>query len=74
MAPYTGPGAPKVPPPASNEYFLETLIPTYLSFDVDGRVMRMDSFSKVIAPGTRVGWITASEQIIERFVRSNENS
>lgn len=74
MQPYTGPDSPSVPPPASNEAFLKTLVPTYLSLDVDGRVMRMDSFSKVIAPGTRVGWVTASEQIIERIVRANESS
>ncbi|CZT02963.1 hypothetical protein WAI453_012188 [Rhynchosporium graminicola] len=74
MQPYTGPDSPAVPPPASNEEFLESLVPTYLSLDVDGRVMRMDSFSKVIAPGTRVGWITASEQIVERFTRANECS
>jgi aromatic amino acid aminotransferase I len=74
MQPYTGPDAPTVPPPANNEAFLKALIPTYLSMDVDGRVMRMDSFSKVIAPGTRVGWITASGQIVERFVRHNECS
>jgi aromatic amino acid aminotransferase I len=74
MQPYTGPDAAPVPPPANNEAFLKALIPTYLSMDVDGRVMRMDSFSKVIAPGTRVGWITASEQIVERFVRHNECS
>jgi aromatic amino acid aminotransferase I len=74
MQPYTGSNAPDVPPPANNEEFLKALIPTYLSMDVDGRVMRMDSFSKVIAPGTRVGWITASEQIVERFIRHNECS
>ena len=74
MQPYAGTDAPGVPPPANNEEFLKALIPTYLSMDIDGRVMRMDSFSKVIAPGTRVGWITASEQIIERFVRHNECS
>ncbi|KAJ5032831.1 uncharacterized protein L3040_009422 [Drepanopeziza brunnea f. sp. 'multigermtubi'] len=74
MQPYTGPDAPAVPPPASNEEFLSSLVPTYLSLDTDGRVMRMDSFSKVIAPGTRVGWITASEQIVERYVRANESS
>ncbi len=72
MQPYTGPNAPVIPPPSSNEEFLCSLVPTFLSMDVDGRVMRMDSFSKVIAPGTRLGWITASEQIIERFVRANE--
>jgi aromatic amino acid aminotransferase I len=74
MQPYTGAGAPPVPPPANHEEFLKALAPTYLSIDVDGRVMRMDSFSKVIAPGTRVGWITASEQIVERFIRHNETS
>jgi aromatic amino acid aminotransferase I len=74
MQPYTGPNAPSVPPPVDNEAFLKELIPTYLSMDTDGRVMRMDSFSKVIAPGTRVGWITASEQVVERFIRHNECS
>ncbi len=74
MQPYTGPDAAPVPPPANNEAFLKSLVPTFLSMDVDGRVMRMDSFSKVVAPGTRVGWVTAPEQIIERFVRHNECS
>ncbi|KAG9242981.1 aromatic amino acid aminotransferas-like protein [Calycina marina] len=74
MQPYTDPNAPGLPLPKTNEEFLKTLIPTYLSMDTDGRVMRMDSFSKVISPGSRIGWITASEQIIERFVRHNECS
>ncbi|KAK3300297.1 pyridoxal phosphate-dependent transferase [Chaetomium fimeti] len=63
---------PGTEPPASVEAFLEGLIPTYLSMDVDGRVMRMDSFSKVVVPGSRMGWITASEQIVERFIRHAE--
>jgi aromatic amino acid aminotransferase I len=50
-----------------HETFLKSLIPSFLSMDVDGRVMRMDSFSKVIAPGSRIGWITCSEQLIERY-------
>ena len=74
MQPYTGPDAPDVPPPASHEEFISALVPSLLSLDVDGRVMRLDSFSKVIAPGTRVGWITASEQIVERFIRHTEVS
>jgi len=74
MQPYTGANAPDVPPPTSSEDFLQSLVPTLLSMDVDGRVMRMDSFSKVIAPGMRTGWITASEQIVERFTRANETS
>ncbi|KAF2858755.1 PLP-dependent transferase [Piedraia hortae CBS 480.64] len=55
--------------PKTHEEFLDSLVPSYLSLDVDGRVMRMDSFSKVIAPGSRVGWITASEQICQRYMR-----
>lgn len=72
MQPYTGRDAPDVPPPASVEEFLESLIPSLLSIDVDGRVMRMDSFSKVVVPGSRFGWITASEQIVERYIRHAE--
>ncbi|KAI1264123.1 aromatic amino acid aminotransferase-like protein [Xylariaceae sp. FL1019] len=58
----------------STEGFLKSLIPTMLSIDVDGRVLRMDSFSKVIFPGSRAGWVTASEQIIERYIRHAECS
>ncbi|KAF2675222.1 PLP-dependent transferase [Microthyrium microscopicum] len=52
---------------SSHADFLAGLIPSFLSMDVQGRVMRMDSFSKVIAPGSRVGWVTGSEQIMERY-------
>ena len=74
MQPYTGPSAPEVPPPANRESFLRSLTPSLLSMDIDGRVMRIDSFSKVVAPGSRVGWITASAQIVERFMRHSEVS
>ena len=74
MQPYTGPSAPDVPPPASHDEFIAALVPSLLSMDTDGRVMRLDSFAKVIAPGLRSGWITASEQIVERFIRASEVS
>ncbi|KAG1779075.1 pyridoxal phosphate-dependent transferase [Suillus placidus] len=41
--------------------FRSTLIPTFLSMDVDGRVLRIDTFSKVLAPGMRLGWITSNK-------------
>ena len=74
MQPYTGPNAPDVPPPATHDDFIKALVPSLLSLDTDGRVMRLDSFSKVIAPGLRLGWITASEEIVERFIRHSETS
>lgn len=46
---------------------LDMIVPSYLSMDTDGRVVRMDSFSKVVSPGVRLGWITAPQQIIEQY-------
>ncbi|KAI0102949.1 aromatic amino acid aminotransferase-like protein [Nemania sp. FL0031] len=68
------PGAVDVSASQSTESFLQSLIPTMLSIDVDGRVLRMDSFSKVVVPGSRMGWVTASEQVIQRYIRHNECS
>lgn len=72
MQPYTGRNQPDAPQPATVDDFVSSLIPSLLSMDVDGRVMRMDSFSKVLVPGSRHGWITASEQIVERYQRHAE--
>ncbi|KAL7424021.1 hypothetical protein Q5752_001606 [Cryptotrichosporon argae] len=55
-----------------NEAFLKALPPTYLKFDTDGRVIRMDTFSKTSCPGSRVGWITSSPIFIERLTRIAE--
>ena len=52
----------------------KNLIPSYLHIDTDGRVFRMDSFSKIICPGSRMGWVTASEQMVQRLVRTHETS
>ncbi|KAH6051672.1 hypothetical protein HBI54_039590 [Parastagonospora nodorum] len=69
MQPYTGPNAPVVPPPSSHDEFLNSLVPSYLSMDVDGRVMRLDSFSKVVSPGARIGWVTACTEIVEKYTK-----
>ncbi|EXJ86944.1 aromatic amino acid aminotransferase I [Capronia epimyces CBS 606.96] len=54
--------------------FLANLVPSYLSLDKSGRVLRLDSFSKIVAPGSRCGWVTGQPQIIERFIRHSEVS
>lgn len=59
---------------SSGYKFLDSLVPSYLSIDVDGRVVRLDTFSKTIAPGSRLGWITAQPAIIERIARITETS
>ncbi|KAM0255532.1 hypothetical protein ACHAQJ_005679 [Trichoderma viride] len=62
------------PPKLSVGQFLASIPTSFLSIDTDGRVMRIDSFSHIIVPGARMGWVTASEQIIERFIRHAETA
>ena len=54
--------------------FLDSLVPSYLNIDYDGRVIRLDTFSKTCAPGCRLGWITAQPAIVERILRITETS
>lgn len=54
--------------------FIDALVPSYLNLSTTGNVIRIDSFSKIIAPGSRCGWITAPAELVERFVRASETS
>ncbi|XP_076472324.1 kynurenine/alpha-aminoadipate aminotransferase, mitochondrial-like isoform X2 [Babylonia areolata] len=52
-------------------YFLDfttPLIPSLLSMDVDGRVVRLDSFSKVIAPGLRTGVVSGPRPLLHKML------
>ncbi|KAI0672561.1 L-tyrosine:2-oxoglutarate aminotransferase [Trametes maxima] len=51
-------------PGASND-FARSL----LSMDTDGRVIRIDSFSKIMAPGMRLGWITSTPAFYDYLVK-----
>ena len=64
MAPYTG--RPTAPSEMSNIELLESLTPSFMSLDVDGRVLRMDSLSKIVAPGLRLAWLSGPRQLVER--------
>ncbi|KAI0129342.1 aromatic amino acid aminotransferase [Hypoxylon sp. NC0597] len=52
--------------------FIDSLAPSFLNVDVDGRVVRLDTFSKTVAPGCRMGWITSSPENCERLLRVSE--
>ncbi|ODN02595.1 Kynurenine/alpha-aminoadipate aminotransferase, mitochondrial [Orchesella cincta] len=45
-------------------HFLQEDPTTFLSMDVDGRVIRFDSFSKVLSSGIRVGFATGPKNLI----------
>lgn len=54
--------------------FLDSLVPSYISIDIDGRVIRLDTFSKCVAPGARLGWITAQPAFVDTILRITECS
>lgn len=49
-------------------------MPSFLSMDIDGRVLRTDSFSKIMMPGMRLGWITSSHLFHEHLISLTDSS
>jgi kynurenine/2-aminoadipate aminotransferase len=41
--------------------------PSFLSMDVDGRVLRFDSLSKLVSSGLRVGFVTGPAPLVEKI-------
>ncbi len=39
------------------------------SMDTDGRVIYTSTFSKILGPGLRIGWIIADEDIVKQYIR-----
>ncbi|EIN10771.1 PLP-dependent transferase [Punctularia strigosozonata HHB-11173 SS5] len=56
------------------EEYVASLAPSYLKFDTQGRVVRLETFSKTIAPGSRLGWFTCNPVFAERLERQGETS
>ena len=42
-------------------------LPTLKSLDTEGRVVHLGSFSKILAPGMRLGWAVATAEILEKL-------
>lgn len=66
--------------PYSELRYSGAAMPTILELDakqqwsdrLDGNVIYVGTFSKVLMPGLRVGWIIAPEEVIERIVRAKQ--
>ncbi|KUJ09038.1 aromatic aminotransferase Aro8 [Mollisia scopiformis] len=54
------------------ESYISHLPPTFLPLDHSSRVIRLDSTSKILASGLRAGWVTSSNEIIEKFISYQE--
>lgn len=48
-------------------YFKDVPPPPMMHFDHQSKMISVGSFSKILAPGLRVGWIHASENVIQKF-------
>lgn len=58
-------------------FFLQFCMPrvdSYLSMDTDGRVLRFDSFSKIISSGLRLGFVTGPQPLVDKIVMHLEVS
>lgn len=48
-------------------------IPPVKHFDTEGRVVYISTFSKIFAPGLRIGWICADTSFLEHYVPFKQN-
>lgn len=49
-------------------------IKSMLSLDKTGMVISLGTFSKILCPGLRIGWIAADEEIIKKFTLIKQNA
>lgn len=54
------------------EYLSDHLTPSYLELDTTGRVIRVETFSKLFAPGLRLGFVIAHKKVIEAIQNYGE--
>jgi len=47
-------------------------IPPIKSLDKRGRVIYVSTFSKILAPGFRLGWVIASKQILDKLILAKQ--
>ncbi|GMF05709.1 unnamed protein product [Ambrosiozyma monospora] len=53
----------------TSKEFIKELGDSYISLDTTGRVLRLESFSKVFAPGVRTGFIVAHKRVIDLITK-----
>jgi len=53
--------------PYRDVYFDSPPPPTLKSLDRDGRVIYLGSFSKILSPGLRLGWLVASDALVQKL-------
>ncbi|WP_142415316.1 PLP-dependent aminotransferase family protein [Hathewaya massiliensis] len=54
--------------PYSELSFEDFIYPSIKSFDKEGYVIYLGTFSKIFCPGLRIGWVCAEEDIIKKLI------
>ena len=49
-------------------------LPALKSMDTDGRVVFLGTFSKTFAPGLRIGWVCADQELLNKYVMVKQGS
>lgn len=44
------------------------ILPSIKHFDTEGRVAFLGTFSKILCPGLRLGWVAASPEVLNKFI------
>jgi len=65
---YLNYGAKKAPPLGQDHLYKRERAKSLWSLDEEGRVVRCESFSKVLSSGIRVGFVTGPDPILERLI------
>lgn len=50
------------------------ILPSLKSLDTKGLVMFLGTFSKIFAPGLRLGWVAAEHSVFEKFVQIKQSA
>ena len=54
--------------PYSELCFDNNKLPPIKHFDTEGRVVFLSTFSKTVCPGYRIGWVCASQEILNKYI------
>lgn len=50
------------------------ILPSIKHFDTEGRVAFLGTFSKILCPGLRLGWVAASPEMLNKFILVKQGS
>ncbi|MCF6514678.1 aminotransferase class I/II-fold pyridoxal phosphate-dependent enzyme [Lactobacillus sp. S2-2] len=54
--------------------FSGEFLPSLKSFDTEERVIYLSSFSKILAPGLRMGWLVADSKFMDKFLLMKQSA